>query len=219
VLYEILTLKHAFHAQNIGALMVRIVAGCYPPVPIVFSGATVRFMSTHQNAMTYMCSLVDSMLSSDPGRRPSSEQLLRTKVLRAGLTKSIERVKAKPEKSEDPRAPPIELPEQPLVEVPSPPKMVMPTEEQIRQQEVANKMAELHDSNGSPLHARIESLRNFLEDRLGVELLVECHAAIEELKAARQNDEAAIEALRATMGPFWLYLPLVMQLVNCEAAC
>jgi serine/threonine protein kinase len=68
VLYELTTLKHAFAANNIGALVLKIIRGKYPPIPAHYSGA--------------LRDLVAQTLQQDPDERPTVEQILRSDAVR-----------------------------------------------------------------------------------------------------------------------------------------
>lgn len=71
VLYEMATLKHAFDAKSLNGLAMKIIRGKYP-----------RLSSTYS---TSLHSLVSSMLTIDPKRRPALKKILGMKMLRRRL--------------------------------------------------------------------------------------------------------------------------------------
>ena len=75
VLYELASLKHAFDAGNMCALVLSILRGKYPPLPRHFSAGLAQ--------------LVDAMLQLEPARRPDMAQVLRTRVVRDALRRAI----------------------------------------------------------------------------------------------------------------------------------
>jgi NIMA (never in mitosis gene a)-related kinase len=68
VLYEMCVLKHAFDSNNLLGLVWKIVQETYPPIPDQYS-ASLR-------------SLIDDMLSKDPNRRPSIDEILDREFIR-----------------------------------------------------------------------------------------------------------------------------------------
>ena len=79
MLYELATLKHAFDANNMHALVLKIMRGKYPPPPSSYS-AELR-------------ALITDMLNRDPAKRPNINQVLRRPVMqqriRQFLTESV----------------------------------------------------------------------------------------------------------------------------------
>lgn len=65
VLYEMATLRHAFGSASLGALVLKILRGTYPPIDETRYSANFRGM-------------VDWMLQSDPENRPSVEDIIHT---------------------------------------------------------------------------------------------------------------------------------------------
>eukprot|EP00892_Ulva_mutabilis_P012895 jgi/Ulvmu1/9979/UM059_0028.1 len=63
LLYELTTLKHAFHGSTLPALIVNILQGRFPPVPSRFS--------------IHLRSLICSMLAQNPARRPTADSILK----------------------------------------------------------------------------------------------------------------------------------------------
>ena len=62
ILYELCTLKHAFEAGNMNALLMNIVRNKYKPIPATYSSD--------------LRNLVDSMLTKEPERRPTINKIL-----------------------------------------------------------------------------------------------------------------------------------------------
>ncbi|XP_014773599.1 serine/threonine-protein kinase Nek8 isoform X1 [Octopus bimaculoides] len=62
VLYEMVTLKRAFEASNLPALIIKIVGGTFEPIPDIYSEESR--------------SLILSMLHRDPSRRPTINQII-----------------------------------------------------------------------------------------------------------------------------------------------
>lgn len=67
ILYELCTLKPPFEGNSLPQLAMKIVRGQYTPVPSHF-GWDIR-------------NLVASMLNVEPAKRPSIEQILKTRVI------------------------------------------------------------------------------------------------------------------------------------------
>jgi NIMA (never in mitosis gene a)-related kinase len=65
VLYEMATLRHAFDSNSLGALVLKILRGNYPPIDADMYSANLR-------------GLVDWMLKADPADRPSVQQIVQT---------------------------------------------------------------------------------------------------------------------------------------------
>ncbi|CAF2765027.1 unnamed protein product [Rotaria sp. Silwood2] len=75
VLYELTTLKHAFDANNMNGLIMRIVRGSYNPIPSKFS-ADLR-------------TLIASMLKREPRERPSVNTILRKPFIYRHIPKHL----------------------------------------------------------------------------------------------------------------------------------
>eukprot|EP00762_Andalucia_godoyi_P006726 ANDGO_06153.mRNA.1 putative serine/threonine-protein kinase nek3 len=75
VLYELLTMRHAFDAQNMRGLVVKILRGVYPPVPTSYS-EDLRL-------------LVGQMFERDPRKRLSVNGILRTPLMRSRISKFL----------------------------------------------------------------------------------------------------------------------------------
>ena len=87
ILYELLTLRHAFDANSIKSLVYKILKGIPPPVSEIYS-PDVR-------------GLVAEMLTKDPAKRPSIRQILEKPFLKARISGLIERTIAKRDVSVD----------------------------------------------------------------------------------------------------------------------
>lgn len=72
ILYELCTLKHAFHANNLNQLLMNIIRGRVSPIPSKFS----------QNLRT----LVEALLQKDPAQRPSVKQILQLPFIKERLS-------------------------------------------------------------------------------------------------------------------------------------
>ncbi|KAG2486399.1 hypothetical protein HYH03_014976 [Edaphochlamys debaryana] len=75
VLYELATLKHAFEAPNMRALIQKIIKGSYPPLP-----------STRSKELRDVC---DRMLTLDWQKRPSINDILATPLMKARIQKFL----------------------------------------------------------------------------------------------------------------------------------
>lgn len=75
--YEMATLKHAFTARNINALMYKILQGKVPPLPSKFS--------------LDLTQLVQLMMSSNAKDRPSVNQILRMSFIREHIKMFLDR--------------------------------------------------------------------------------------------------------------------------------
>eukprot|EP00471_Norrisiella_sphaerica_P001669 CAMPEP_0184486170 /NCGR_PEP_ID=MMETSP0113_2-20130426/7704_1 /TAXON_ID=91329 /ORGANISM="Norrisiella sphaerica, Strain BC52" /LENGTH=763 /DNA_ID=CAMNT_0026867919 /DNA_START=194 /DNA_END=2485 /DNA_ORIENTATION=+ len=67
ILYEMATLKHAFDANNLNGLAMKIIRGKYPPISSTYS-LSLR-------------NLVKGMLNINPTRRPSIKKILKEKIV------------------------------------------------------------------------------------------------------------------------------------------
>jgi len=75
VLYEVLTLRHAFDGKTLPALVMKILSGVYPPLPTLYS-APLR-------------ELVASMLQQDPDRRPSTRAIIEHPLLKPWVLRAL----------------------------------------------------------------------------------------------------------------------------------
>ena len=71
ILYEMLSLRHPFHASDISGLVIKVMRGAYSPVPSIYDCRIAR--------------LVDQMLERDPRRRPLIDEILASPVMRGFL--------------------------------------------------------------------------------------------------------------------------------------
>merc|ERR1740123_2162076 len=78
VLYELATLQHAFDATSMRGLVMKILRGVPPQVPLRFS-AELRL-------------LVPNMLTKDPGCRPSISEVLQQPLVRAQIRRLLREV-------------------------------------------------------------------------------------------------------------------------------
>ena len=79
--YEMATLKHAFTATNLNALMYKIIKGTVPSLPSVFTPE--------------LSVLVHSMMSHNAPTRPSVQQLLRNDFVRKHIKLFLDRAASK----------------------------------------------------------------------------------------------------------------------------
>jgi NIMA (never in mitosis gene a)-related kinase 1/4/5 len=77
VLYELTTLKHAFDGRNLPSLVLKILQGKYPSPPETYS--------------IELRGLIDSMLQTDPGKRPSADQLIAMPFIRNRIMAFVKR--------------------------------------------------------------------------------------------------------------------------------
>jgi NIMA (never in mitosis gene a)-related kinase len=83
ILYEMLTLKHAFDANNIKGLVLKILKGTYPPIPPQYSDNVKN--------------LVAELLIKDPKKRPSIRKVLEKDFMKARIQKIFEEATKKQE--------------------------------------------------------------------------------------------------------------------------
>ena len=76
-IYEIASLRQAFAAHNINALMYKIVQGRVPPIPSKYSSE--------------LATLVQQMMARDADRRPTVYQILRRGFIRAHISMFLDR--------------------------------------------------------------------------------------------------------------------------------
>lgn len=76
VLYELVTLKHAFNANNFSSLVIKILQGQYPPVP------------RHYGPL--LEDLVSVLLQKNPDDRPSAKQLLYVPAMQPYVKKFLQ---------------------------------------------------------------------------------------------------------------------------------
>jgi serine/threonine protein kinase len=73
ILYEMVTLKHAFDASSMKGLVLKILRGTYPEIPSQYSADLKK--------------LISSMLTKDPNKRPSITKVLEMKFLEGRMSK------------------------------------------------------------------------------------------------------------------------------------
>ena len=76
ILYELCTLKHAFNAVNMNALLMNIIRGNYSPIPPTFSKELGQ--------------LISRMLTKDSRERPSIKAVLATPLIRSRLSRFLD---------------------------------------------------------------------------------------------------------------------------------
>jgi NIMA (never in mitosis gene a)-related kinase len=77
------TLKHAFDANSMKALVIKILRGNYPPIPNCYSNE--------------LKALLDDMLQKDPHRRPSIKKLIEKEFLSNRISSLLSQTVAKHE--------------------------------------------------------------------------------------------------------------------------
>ncbi len=90
ILYEMLTLRHAFDANSMKGLVLKILKGTYPPISTMYS-EDVR-------------GLVGELLTKDPAKRPSIRQILEKPFLKPKITGLIAKTVAKYELTSNSKA-------------------------------------------------------------------------------------------------------------------
>lgn len=75
ILYELCTLRHAFNAQNMNALLMNIICGKYAPIPSIYSSDLKQ--------------LVSDCLTKDPKARPSINQILTRPIIKKWIADKI----------------------------------------------------------------------------------------------------------------------------------
>ncbi len=81
ILYEMLTLRHAFDANSMKGLVLKILKGTYPPIPSCYS--------------VEIQGVVSEMLTKDPAKRPSIRQILDKAFLKSRINNLIAKTVAK----------------------------------------------------------------------------------------------------------------------------
>lgn len=74
--YEMATLKHAFNAKDMNALVYKILRGKMPPMPLQYSSE--------------LTNLIRAMLDQNPGRRPSVNKILRDPFIKRNIAVFLE---------------------------------------------------------------------------------------------------------------------------------
>jgi len=83
ILYEMVTLRHAFDSNSMKGLVVKILKGTYPAIPSCYS----------QN----LRDLIDEMLQKDPHKRPSVKRILEKDFLASRISNLLSQTVAKHE--------------------------------------------------------------------------------------------------------------------------
>lgn len=83
ILYEMVTLRHAFDSSNMKGLVVKILKGTYPAIPSCYS----------QN----LKELIEEMLQKDPHKRPSVKKILEKEFLSSRISHLLSQTVAKHE--------------------------------------------------------------------------------------------------------------------------
>ena len=117
VLYELTTLRHAFDAQDMHGLAMKIVRGKYPPIP-----------SSYTKDLSKICA---ELLHTTPSSRPSAGALLMRPLMQGAMQKHAETAAAAnlafcAEPEEPPAKPPARPPEPPARPPPPPPPPAPP---------------------------------------------------------------------------------------------
>lgn len=83
ILYEMLTLKHAFDSNSMKGLVLKILRSNYPPISNCYSDDVK--------------SLIDDLLCKDPAKRPSIQKVIERPFLKNRITELIARTAARHE--------------------------------------------------------------------------------------------------------------------------
>jgi len=86
VLYEVLTLKHAFDANDMNGLAMKIVRGKYPEIPSTFTDGAGRSGAYSPD----LREKIKALLNPNPEHRPSSTELLKQPLLQAQISRLLE---------------------------------------------------------------------------------------------------------------------------------
>jgi NIMA (never in mitosis gene a)-related kinase len=94
------TLKHAFNAKDINALVFKILKGKVSKNRIKINKLKLNQKFSQMPPMPNMYSkelivLIESMLNADPKKRPSVNKILRDAYIRQNINSFLERTKAK----------------------------------------------------------------------------------------------------------------------------
>lgn len=251
VLYETLCLKHAFKASNIGSLVIKICVGAYPPLPSHYSNNVILLVGSMLLQDPDKRPTVEQLLRnktlrpslqaalamvSHPHQDAPLEQVPPSHEKQQAVeTAPVQSVAHDPPTS--PSKPVIvnnviaPVPQEPVVKLTSEEAaaasnvVTYSTVELSKMKEAANMMisvtATTITANGPSVHERMESLRLFLEQKLGLELFLQTHRAIVDVQYSTDvavDDEACMQAIKTRMGAEWMFFPLVIQLVNCESS-
>lgn len=216
MLYEMTSLKHAFDAKNIKGLVLKILRGSYPPIPEVY-GPDLK-------------GLIDDLLQRIPQQRPSAKKVLRKDVLMRRAERFMaEGIQIMPEYV--PSVPrPLRLTEESKTEAST--KSMEEQKHRTIDEEDDDSYFEEDESQRvhacfltvekSPLPGisendsifyRIEALRNYLEQKLGLDPMIRAYQYLLDPPA---DDDSNAE-LSGILEPSKLkFVPLIYQLIVCE---
>lgn len=216
MLYEMTSLKHAFDAKNIKGLVLKILRGSYPPIPEVYS-ADLR-------------GIIEDLLQRSPQQRPSAKKVLRKDILlRRAERFMAEGIQIMPEY--------VPSVQRPLSRAGEESKA---SEAPGRTSESATRTLDEEDDDNfeedesqrvracfltvdkTPLPGvteadsifyRIEALRSYLEEKLGLESMMRAYQYLQDPPA---DDDSNAE-LSTFLEPKKLkFVPLIYQLIVCE---
>jgi NIMA (never in mitosis gene a)-related kinase len=216
MLYEMTSLKHAFDAKNIKGLVLKILRGSYPPIPEVYS-ADLR-------------GIIEDLLQRSPQQRPSAKKVLRKDILlRRAERFMAEGIQIMPEY--------VPSVQRPLSRAGEESKA---SEAPGRTSESATRTFDEEDDDNfeedegqrvracfltvdkTPLPGvteadsifyRIEALRSYLEEKLGLEAMMRAYQYLQDPPA---DDDSNAE-LSTFLEPRKLkFVPLIYQLIVCE---
>lgn len=244
ILYEMVTLRHAFDASSMKGLVVKILRGTYPSIPSCYS----------QN----LRDLIDEMLEKDPKKRPSVKKILEKDFLSSRISQLLSQTVAKHEfgkvfaskqleEIKEDRDDRRQTPDN------SSAKRKKPSEEESKEEKIgyeevvkslrqcleeknpedsddfeedANQRVKANfltpeggqlpgvcDSDSA--FGRIEALRCYLENQLGMERFMQAYNYLLE----PPNDDEDNQQLHEILGPRQSkYIALIHQMIVCEDA-
>ncbi|OMJ92710.1 hypothetical protein SteCoe_4454 [Stentor coeruleus] len=255
VLYEMVTLRHAFDASSMKGLVVKILRGTYPPIPSCYS----------QN----LKDLIDEMLQKDAHKRPSVKKILEKEFLASRISQLLSQTVAKHEFGSSFLSKPVleprkeELKDDNIIRenerrpsssgdrlkrksIENEEIKVQSKEERLEYEEIVNSIKQCIEGNkneadesfeedekqrvkanfltpeGVPLpgvsesdsaFCRIESLRCYLENQLGMDMFLQAYSLLSD---PGENDEDS-QQLHVVVGNRNLkFIPLIYQLIVCE---
>ena len=155
ILYEMVTLRHAFDASSMKGLVVKILRGTYPSIPSVYS----------QN----LRDLIDEMLQKDAQRRPSIKKILEKEFLSSRISQLLSLTVAKHEfgnsfSSNQPQEPKRELKEENSIRTESDKKPVVV--ERLKKRNSENEEVKFSSKEEKFEYEEVvKSLRQCLEEK------------------------------------------------------
>jgi NIMA (never in mitosis gene a)-related kinase len=214
MLYEMISLKHAFDAKNIKGLVLKILRGSYPPIPDMYSND--------------MKGLIEDLLQRNPQHRPSAKKVLRKDfLLRRAERFLTEGCQIMPEyvpsvtrslrASEESKIPETE------VTAATTAKIADEDDESYFEEDESQRVYTRFltvdgtllpgTSDQDSIFYRIEALRSYIEQKLGLEPMMRAYQYLLDPPA---DDDSNAE-LSSIVGPKQLvYVPLIYQLIVCE---